>query len=167
MFWKCGTVQIFRNDSNNQNLTQEEIKRRLSSGNACYHSVQKLLSSHLLCKHKNWNILWHVNAFPGNGSINTPIRACNNRTNVYSLLLGDSAPLDWRDSYYVTCFLCGLHYATVELCFLLCPCHGYVTQVCLQLKRMQEGLAVDSTRTRMEHVLRELWRMSTEWLTPK
>jgi hypothetical protein len=32
----------------NQNLIQEEIKRRLSSGNACYHSVQNLLSSCLL-----------------------------------------------------------------------------------------------------------------------
>jgi hypothetical protein len=27
----------------NQNLIQEEIKRRLNSGNACYHSVQSLL----------------------------------------------------------------------------------------------------------------------------
>jgi hypothetical protein len=26
----------------NQNLIQEEIKRRLNSGNGCYHSVQKL-----------------------------------------------------------------------------------------------------------------------------
>jgi hypothetical protein len=34
----------------NQNLIQEEIKRRLNSGNACYHSVQKLLSSRLLSK---------------------------------------------------------------------------------------------------------------------
>jgi hypothetical protein len=34
----------------NQNLMQEEIKRRLNSGTACYHSVQKLLSSHLLSK---------------------------------------------------------------------------------------------------------------------
>jgi hypothetical protein len=33
-----------------QNLIQEEIKRRLHSGNACYHSVQKLLSSRLLSK---------------------------------------------------------------------------------------------------------------------
>jgi hypothetical protein len=31
----------------NQNLIQE-IKRRLNSGNACYHSVQNLLSSRLL-----------------------------------------------------------------------------------------------------------------------
>jgi hypothetical protein len=28
----------------NQNLIQEEINRRLNSGNACYHSVQNLLS---------------------------------------------------------------------------------------------------------------------------
>jgi hypothetical protein len=33
-----------------QNLIQEEIKRRLNSGNACYHSVQNLLSSRLLSK---------------------------------------------------------------------------------------------------------------------
>jgi hypothetical protein len=34
----------------NQNLIQEEIKRRLNSDNACYHSVQNLLSSRLLSK---------------------------------------------------------------------------------------------------------------------
>jgi hypothetical protein len=34
----------------NQNLIQEEIKRRLDSGNACYHSVQNLLPSRLLSK---------------------------------------------------------------------------------------------------------------------
>ena len=32
----------------NQNSIQEEIKSRLNSGNACYHSVQNLLSSSLL-----------------------------------------------------------------------------------------------------------------------
>jgi hypothetical protein len=32
----------------NQNWFQREIKRRLSYGNACYHSVQDLLSSRLL-----------------------------------------------------------------------------------------------------------------------
>jgi hypothetical protein len=31
-------------------LFQEEIKSRLNSGNACYHSVQNLLSFHLLSK---------------------------------------------------------------------------------------------------------------------
>jgi hypothetical protein len=34
----------------NQNLIQEAIKRRQNLGNACYHSVQKLLSSCLLSK---------------------------------------------------------------------------------------------------------------------
>ena len=34
----------------NQNSTQVEIKSRLRSGNACYHSVQNLLSSRLLSK---------------------------------------------------------------------------------------------------------------------
>jgi hypothetical protein len=34
----------------NQNLIQEEIKRRLNSGNARYYSVQNLLSSRLLSK---------------------------------------------------------------------------------------------------------------------
>jgi hypothetical protein len=34
----------------NQNLIQEEIRRRLNSGNACYHSVQNLLSSRLPSK---------------------------------------------------------------------------------------------------------------------
>jgi hypothetical protein len=33
-----------------QNCMHEEIKSRLSSGNACYHSVQSLLSSRLLSK---------------------------------------------------------------------------------------------------------------------
>jgi hypothetical protein len=34
----------------NQNLAQEEIKGRLNSSNACYHSVHSLLSSRLLSK---------------------------------------------------------------------------------------------------------------------
>jgi hypothetical protein len=34
----------------NRNLIQEEIKCRLKSGIACYHSAQKLLSSRLLSK---------------------------------------------------------------------------------------------------------------------
>ena len=33
-----------------QNCIQEEIKSRLKSGNACYHSVQNLFSSSLLSK---------------------------------------------------------------------------------------------------------------------
>jgi hypothetical protein len=34
----------------NRNLIQEEIKRRLNSGNAWYQSVQNLLSSHVLSR---------------------------------------------------------------------------------------------------------------------
>ena len=34
----------------NQNSILEKIKSRLRSGNACYHSVQNLLSSRLLSK---------------------------------------------------------------------------------------------------------------------
>jgi hypothetical protein len=34
----------------NQNFIQEEIKRTLNSGNACYHLTQNLLSSRLLSK---------------------------------------------------------------------------------------------------------------------
>jgi hypothetical protein len=34
----------------NQNLIHEKIERRLNSGNACYYSVQNLLSSRLLSK---------------------------------------------------------------------------------------------------------------------
>jgi hypothetical protein len=34
----------------NQNLIQEEIKRRWNSGNSCYHSVQNHISSCLLSK---------------------------------------------------------------------------------------------------------------------
>ena len=42
----------------NQNSIQEEIKNRLKLGNACYYSVQNLLSSSLLSKTlkiKNYN----------------------------------------------------------------------------------------------------------------
>jgi hypothetical protein len=47
------TVSQFKYSSTtvtNQNLIQEQIKRRLNSGNVCYHSVENLLSSRLLSK---------------------------------------------------------------------------------------------------------------------
>jgi hypothetical protein len=40
----------------NQNLVQDEIQRRLISGNACNHSVQNLLYFHLLLKKVNISI---------------------------------------------------------------------------------------------------------------
>ena len=39
-----------------QNSVQEEIKSRLKSGNACFHSVQNLLSCSLLSKNLKINI---------------------------------------------------------------------------------------------------------------
>jgi ribosomal protein S2 len=33
-----------------QNYMHKEIKSRINSGNACYHSIQSLLSSHLLSR---------------------------------------------------------------------------------------------------------------------
>jgi hypothetical protein len=40
----------------NQNDIRDEIKSRLNSGNACYYSVQNLLSSHLISKNLNIKI---------------------------------------------------------------------------------------------------------------
>jgi hypothetical protein len=37
-------LKYLETTATNQNFVQEDIKRRLNSGNACYHSVQKLLS---------------------------------------------------------------------------------------------------------------------------
>jgi hypothetical protein len=34
----------------NQNDIHDEIKSRLNSGDACYHTVQNILSSHLISK---------------------------------------------------------------------------------------------------------------------
>ena len=45
-----GRVHIFGNYLNKPNYIQEEIKIRWKSGNACYHSVQNLLSFSLLPK---------------------------------------------------------------------------------------------------------------------
>jgi hypothetical protein len=42
-------------------LIQEEVKRRLNSGNACYHSVQNLLTSCLLLKNIKIGIFKNIN----------------------------------------------------------------------------------------------------------
>jgi hypothetical protein len=42
-------VQMFGNDSN-KSMIEVQINRRWNSGNACYHSVQNLLSSRLMSK---------------------------------------------------------------------------------------------------------------------
>jgi hypothetical protein len=45
----------------NKNLVQEEIKRRLNSGNAYYHSVKNLLPSRLLSKNLKIRIYKTIN----------------------------------------------------------------------------------------------------------
>jgi hypothetical protein len=42
----------------NQNLIQEEIKRRLNSGNACYHSVQNLTIYYILNYNFAYGSVW-------------------------------------------------------------------------------------------------------------
>jgi hypothetical protein len=49
-FEKVSQLKYLRFTVINQNWIQEEIKRCLNSGNAWYHSVQNLLSSHILSK---------------------------------------------------------------------------------------------------------------------
>jgi hypothetical protein len=47
----------------NENLIHDEIKSRLNSGNACFHLVQDLLSSRLLCKNVKMK-LYRIIYFP-------------------------------------------------------------------------------------------------------
>jgi hypothetical protein len=49
-FENVAQFRYFGTTITDQNLIQEEIKRRLNSGNACYHLVQNPLSSRLLSK---------------------------------------------------------------------------------------------------------------------
>jgi len=52
-FERVGLVRYLRTTITNQNSIQEEIKSRLQSGNATYHSVQSLLSSVCCPKYKD------------------------------------------------------------------------------------------------------------------
>jgi hypothetical protein len=49
-FENVAQLEYLRTTVTIQNFIQEEIKWRLNSGNACYHTVQNLLPSRLLSK---------------------------------------------------------------------------------------------------------------------
>jgi hypothetical protein len=49
-FGNMPQYKYLRTTVTKQNLIQEEIKRRLNSGNACYLAVQNILSYRLLSK---------------------------------------------------------------------------------------------------------------------
>ena len=55
-FERVKEFKYFGTTLTNQNSITEEIKCRLRSGNACYHSVQNLWSSRLLSKNLNTKI---------------------------------------------------------------------------------------------------------------
>jgi hypothetical protein len=55
-FKNMAKFQHLGTTATNKNCIHEGIKRRLNSGNACYHSVQNLFFSHLLPKNLNVKI---------------------------------------------------------------------------------------------------------------
>jgi hypothetical protein len=55
-FENVSQFKYLRTKVTNQNLIEDEIKRRLNFSNACYHSVQNLLSSQLLSKNLKMRI---------------------------------------------------------------------------------------------------------------
>jgi hypothetical protein len=55
-FERVDEFKYFGTNLTNQNSIQKEIKSRLKSGNACYHSVQNLLSSSLLWIFGKWDV---------------------------------------------------------------------------------------------------------------
>jgi len=62
-FTRVEEFKYLRTTLTNQNSIQEEIKSRLMSGNAYYHSVQNLLSSSLFSKNLKFEIYRTIGIF--------------------------------------------------------------------------------------------------------
>jgi hypothetical protein len=63
-FENVSQFKYLRTTVTDQNLIEEEFKRRLNSGNACYHSVQNRLSSRLLSKNLKITITYKTIILP-------------------------------------------------------------------------------------------------------
>jgi hypothetical protein len=98
----------------NQNLIQEEIKRRLNSGNACYHSVQNLLSYRLLSKNLNVRI-YKTTILP------SLLYGCE----TWSLTLREEHRLRVKHDNHVTSFATILSCVNIAHVFIFTTCFGY------------------------------------------
>ena len=98
--------KYFGNNSKYKKSLQEEIKSRLKSGNACYHSVQNLFSSSLLSKDLEIkicrNIIWPVVLYGCETRSLTfrevrRLRVCEKRVLMRIFgLKGDEVRVEWR-----------------------------------------------------------------------
>jgi len=92
----------------NQNSNQEEIKSRLKSENACYHSVQNLLSSSLLLKKfkdqdvQNYNsfVCMGVKFCHSHGGRNVGLRLFENRVLSIFGPKRDEVTGEWRKLHH-------------------------------------------------------------------
>jgi hypothetical protein len=128
-----------------QKLIQEENKRRLKSGNACYHPVQNLLSSHLRYKsiQLEYTKIQNGTNHHGSGTTNSALPAEISRVAVRLPPLWSERPAVW--------------FAQAEAQFTLAGISSAQTQVLLRdlavepTLRLGSGGHHPSTETRPVH----------------
>jgi hypothetical protein len=57
---KFGKLEILRNDSNKLYYIHEGVRSRLNLGNACFHSAQNVVSSHILSTNLKVEVSFYV-----------------------------------------------------------------------------------------------------------